>query len=293
MPDHFCVRGTRTPTRLSGKSTHIERLTKVRRAPHPGSACAPRHLADSPKPVSTLNYRLDFVQFLNGWLLTQSCLWIPLLVVVWGVGSVGWPLVVAASLLGASFGALCVGAGAGATIADRVTLARVLGTLAVAVLIGVEARVTWLSWALLLVTALVDLVDGWCARRFGGSEAGAVLDMEADQGFVLLASVAAVSTGTVGPWILLLPGFKYLYVLFAFASGFPPHDPKPRPEGNGRGKVVCFFVVASLVTILAPPLPRAVDTALGIAAVAALALSFGSDARYLVGEAQRQRAESV
>ncbi len=145
----------------------------------------------------------------------------------------------------------------------------------------------WLLWTLLAAAVLADLLDGWAARRFGGSEQGALLDMETDQltTFVL----AWLGAAKVGPWLLLLPAFRYGYVLAgSWWLGLPVHDPKPRAGDNRQAKLLCALVMAAQLTLLAPIVPLTVAQGLGALAVAALVWSFGSDLVWLLHTRMRR-----
>jgi phosphatidylglycerophosphate synthase len=226
------------------------------------------------------------VTALNRWLVAQAALWTPLLLLAAG-GMVArkfeswWLWIVAASMLW-SYLALWVLLRAGRTVADRVTGLRFLGLLVVLLVAARQEDVTWLLWGALLIVVLLDLLDGWCARRFGGSEEGAILDMETDQLTTLGLSLLAAGYGKVGAWLLLLPGFRYLYILALRARGRPAHDPKPREGDNTRGRLVCAFVMGSLLACLLPSAPAYSREAIGIIAVLVLAWSFASDARFLL-----------
>jgi phosphatidylglycerophosphate synthase len=70
--------------------------------------------------------------------------------------------------------------------------------------------------ALAIVSAvlLLDLFDGWCARRFAdASEFGAHFDMETDALLVLLLTLRLWLGEGFGPWVLWAGVLRYLYVL--------------------------------------------------------------------------------
>jgi phosphatidylglycerophosphate synthase len=170
--------------------------------------------------------------------------------------------------------------------ANRVTLARgvLIGGVAVLVVDGLVhgglagARLNVLV-ALASVALVLDLVDGWVARRTGTeSELGARLDMEMDALLVLVLSVLAV--GSLGPWVLLIGLMRYLFVL---AGHRYPWLCGPLPPSRGR-KVVAAVQGVVLVVACASVLPVAVVTVATVAALATLLLSFGRDTLWLAGQ---------
>lgn len=224
---------------------------------------------------------------LNRWLVAQAVGWLPLLAVAAWLGSATsaghqWLLGIAALATLLSAAALWRIVGAGGRVADRVTAARLTLLIGVVLAIAVESRISWPLWAGLLAAVLLDLADGWCARRFGGSRGGAVLDMESDQFTVTLLALTAVGFAAAGPWLLALPAMKHVNVLFLTACGLPAHDPRPRAGDNLSGRLICAGVLAALLVAGAPITPRGVEIVVGLAAVAALAWSFGRDLIYLL-----------
>lgn len=215
------------------------------------------------------------------WLRVQAAVWLPLLAVVGAdAAAVPWPLLCGA--VASSFGSLCALLRSGRTAADLVTIARAGGVVAVAW--AQAGALTFAAWLALLLLALLDLVDGLVARRWGATPAGAVLDMEADQATVLVFALLVVRGGGPG-WVLLAPALRYLFVLAMWAAQRPAHDPRPVGGDNRRGRRCCAAVVGTLLAALLPGLPRAGVQVAAAAAVLVLALSFASDARHLLSRA--------
>jgi phosphatidylglycerophosphate synthase len=162
------------------------------------------------------------------------------------------------------------------TPADRVTLARAAlasGSAAAAVLVVADAvpAQTWWLFSLALVTLLLDGVDGWVARRTDtATEAGGLLDMQVDAGFLVVLSLAAAPV--VGWWVLLVGAMRYLYVV---ASWVRPELTTPLPRSRFRVTVAAFQGVALLIC-LAPATADIVATAVAGGALALLTVSFGS-----------------
>jgi phosphatidylglycerophosphate synthase len=207
--------------------------------------------------------------------------WIPVLVAlaVRPAGGGPWSLAGCVAAAAASFVVLWRLLGCN-TAADRVTAGRLLAMCAGTAGIALARGVTWIAFVVIALAVLADAADGWVARRRGATAAGASLDMEADQLTVLLLSAAAATMGLVGAWVLLLPGYRYAYVLILSALGMPVHDPDPRGD-NRRGRIVCALTVTSLLLVLFPATPAPVRPIAALIAVVALGWSFMSDAVHL------------
>lgn len=222
------------------------------------------------------------VAALQVWLLVQALAWTPWLLATAWFGAAERPawwaeLQVAAMVV--SYAALVLLLRAGRRAADVVTIGRFAVLLLAVVLAD---RGSGAAWWLAVAAVLGDLVDGAVARRLGGSPQGAVLDMEADQ-LTVLALASMVVAGGGGSHVLVLPGLRYLFVLWMRAASVPAHDPKPKDGDNRRGRRVCAAVLVALLFALSPSVPRAAgDVATGIA-VALLLWSFGDDAKFLLG----------
>ena len=130
--------------------------------------------------------------YLQPWLVVQAASWLCVLALAGLTGTAPAFAVTAVLVwLVLSYAAMWRILGAGGTVADRVTLLRFVALLVAAGVITGSGRVTWPAWLVLVAVALADLLDGYCARRFGGSAGGAILDMETDQfAFVVLALLA-------------------------------------------------------------------------------------------------------
>lgn len=171
--------------------------------------------------------------------------------------------------------------GAGGTVADRVTIARGVLLLACSGLAWSSRGVTWLLWCGLGVALLADLADGWCARRFGATQAGAVLDMETDQSTTLCLAFLLHAVVGVGPWVYLLPGFRYCYILLLRVLRVPAFDPKPQDGDNRRARLICGLMMALLFVAVTPGLDLLVATVCAGVSVALLAYSYGSDVLFV------------
>ncbi|MFP4126198.1 MAG: CDP-alcohol phosphatidyltransferase family protein [Alphaproteobacteria bacterium] len=136
----------------------------------------------------------------------------------------------------------------------------------------------WLFVAVALLSLALDGIDGWVARRWRLASAfGARFDVETDALLVAVLALAAVVLDQVGLWIFAL---ALGYYAFVAARRVWPWLAAPLPPSRRR-KTVFVAQAASLVLIVAPPVPPSVATALAAATLASLALSFGCDIRWL------------
>ncbi|UXZ53254.1 CDP-alcohol phosphatidyltransferase family protein [Halomonas sp. 7T] len=173
--------------------------------------------------------------------------------------------------------------------ANRVTLTR--ATLVAIVAGGLVADTfTTALWQWLAIAAIalaLDGVDGWIARRFHSQSAfGARFDMELDALLIMLLCVGLLTLEpTIGAWVLLIGGIRYLFVaaswLFTWLS-------KPL-FASFRRKAVCVWQVVALLLALAPLTPATASFWLAISALATLIYSFGVDVWWL----HKQRVEAV
>jgi phosphatidylglycerophosphate synthase len=157
--------------------------------------------------------------------------------------------------------------------ASWVTLAR--GTLAVGVAALVADSFKHDTPVALLVTlaavALVlDLVDGWVARRTGTSNGlGARFDGEVDAFLILALSIYVAPV--YGAWVLAIGAARYLFLA---GEWLLPWMRAPLPPRRWR-KVVAAAQGIVLTVAAAGVLPRALMQASLVAALAALAASVG------------------
>ena len=230
------------------------------------------------------------------WCLVQAAVWLPLLcLLAWRLGvahglpNIGpnnspadglwmWSPFV---LLLLSFITLWLHLGAGRHLADWVTLARFLGLVTFSFVVLMSGRVDWITWTVALFVVLADLLDGFVARKYGGSEAGAVLDMETDQFTTLVLSTTAYALTSAGVWTLALPAFKYVFVLAMTALGLKSTETKPCEGDNRRARLICAFVLSLLLASIFPPFPPIVRMLSSGLAVLLLVYSFSSDAAFL------------
>lgn len=231
---------------------------------------------------------------LNRWLLVQACTWCPVLL------GLGWWLSIAgrsmaqywvwAGLVLVSHLTLLRVLGAGSKLADKVTLARGALFLACAGLAWGADGITPLLWSGICLAVAADLLDGWCARRFGGSEAGAMLDMETDQATTLGLALLLLAGAGVGAWVLLLPAFRYGYVLLMRSFGITPDDPKPCDGDNRRARLICALMMILLLAGLCPWVPHPWPAVAAAISIGLLTWSYSGDVRFLLRRRRVLRA---
>jgi phosphatidylglycerophosphate synthase len=120
------------------------------------------------------------------------------------------------------------------------------------------------------VALALDLLDGWVARRTGRATAlGARFDGEVDAFLILALSVYVAPA--VGAWVLAIGAARYLFLA---AEWLLPWMRAPLPPRRWR-KVVTAAQGVVLTVAAAGALPRGLTQALVVAALAALAASFG------------------
>ncbi len=170
----------------------------------------------------------------------------------------------------------------GSTAADKVTLGRLALGIVGAALVARTGAVGWVAWSVLAIAVAADLADGWAARRFGGSDAGAALDMGADQLTWLVLATVAIGFAGAPAWAIALPGIRWAWVLVGTAMALPIHDPKPVDGDNSRGRCICGAIAVALVVAIAPATPAWLATAALAASTVAIAFSYAGDARHML-----------
>lgn len=173
-------------------------------------------------------------------------------------------------------------------VANLITLARLVGTSAVAgLLLGHLGAAPVPTLALPIVgiaTAclLLDGLDGRLARARGTtSDFGARFDVETDAALLLLLCVAVPLFGPVGWWVIMIGLLRYLYV--AAAVLLPPMR-TPLPPRLSRKVVSIIQNVVLLAALLLPTFVQLPDWVAPLAlalCLGALCWSFGRD---LVGQ---------
>ncbi|MEU6369661.1 CDP-alcohol phosphatidyltransferase family protein [Streptomyces sp. NPDC046931] len=163
--------------------------------------------------------------------------------------------------------------------ANRVTLGRatLVGGVTALVADSFESSppVTLLV-GLTAVALILDGVDGKVARRTGTSTAlGARFDMEVDAFLILVLSVYV--SMSLGPWVLLIGGMRYVFVA---AARVLPWLNGELPPSMARKTVAALQGVALLVAG-SGYLPYAATAGIVVCALASLVWSFGRDVLWL------------
>jgi phosphatidylglycerophosphate synthase len=128
------------------------------------------------------------------------------------------------------------------------------------------------------VAALLDLVDGWVARRTGtAGPFGARFDLETDAALVLVLSWLVWRSGVTGPWVLASGFMRYAFVAMALAW---PWLGRPLPPSRRR-QTACVVQIVALLVALAPVTPAPLGRLSAAIGLAALAWSFAVDVAWL------------
>ncbi|WP_447895409.1 CDP-alcohol phosphatidyltransferase family protein [Vreelandella sp. GE22] len=164
--------------------------------------------------------------------------------------------------------------------ANRVTLVR--GVL-VAIIAGALAgdafiEAIWLWLAVAVASLMLDGVDGFVARKTDShSHFGARFDMELDALMILLLCIGLLQLESLGAWVLLIGGMRYLFVLAG--RGF--EWLKAPLFASFRRKAVCVWQVLALLLALTPLTSHVTASLLALSALIASAYSFGYDTWWL------------
>jgi phosphatidylglycerophosphate synthase len=166
--------------------------------------------------------------------------------------------------------------------ANLVTAGRAL-LVAVVAVIGVAWPTPAGAWAVVAigtVAAVLDLADGWLARRTGtASPFGARFDLETDAALVLVLSALVWRFGVTGPWVLASGLMRYAFV----AAAAPlPWLARPLPPRRRR-QAVCVVQIVALLVALGPIVPPVLAWLVAAAGLATLTWSFAVDVAWLHG----------
>ncbi|RBI66414.1 CDP-alcohol phosphatidyltransferase [Vreelandella sulfidaeris] len=197
----------------------------------------------------------------NGWIAVGLYTCISFLVITfWPYGSLGW--------------------------ANRVTLLRAVLVSLMAGALAANAFVAaiWQWLALAVIALLLDGVDGWIARRTKSHTMfGARFDMELDALLILLLCAGLLRLESLGLWVLLIGGMRYLFVA---AGWWVSWLSKPLFE-SFRRKAICVWQVVALLLALTPLTSHLMSSLLAISALLSLLYSFGFDVWWLYRQAKR------
>lgn len=164
--------------------------------------------------------------------------------------------------------------------ANRVTLTRAVLVAIVAGSLAADAFLSaiWQWLTIAVVALLLDGIDGWIARRtHSHSGFGARFDMELDAFLILLLCVGLLQLESIGMWVLLIGGMRYLFVAASWQFSWLT---QPLFE-SFRRKLVCVWQVMALLLALTPLTSHLASTLLALSALLASAYSFGYDVWWL------------
>jgi len=147
--------------------------------------------------------------------------------------------------------------------------------------------VAWTAVAVSTVAALLDIADGWIARRTGTATAfGARFDMEVDALLIMVLAALAWLWGKAGAWVLISGLLRYGFV----AGGWLlPWLRNPLPPSLRR-KTICVVQIVALIVALGPIVTPPLSTIAAAAGLAALCYSFAVDTLWLWRDSTRTTA---
>ncbi|HJO03430.1 MAG TPA: CDP-alcohol phosphatidyltransferase family protein [Acidobacteriota bacterium] len=178
--------------------------------------------------------------------------------------------------------------GHGLGAANRATLGRSTLVMPVASLVlypmALGGSAAW--WIILVggVALLLDGFDGWLARRTSScTEFGGRFDMELDAFFIMGLSMLVWLSDKVGPWVLLIGAFRYLFV----AAGWLWPSLRGELRPSQRRKAICTTQGVALLVCLLPVVPATLAAVSAASALLLLTYSFAVDIRQLALTSQR------
>jgi phosphatidylglycerophosphate synthase len=164
--------------------------------------------------------------------------------------------------------------------ANQITAIRALIVSLMAAFILEQPRspIAALGVTLAAVSALLDGLDGWLARRTHMASAlGARLDMETDALLIMVLSVLVWRYNKAGAWVMAGGLMRYAFIA---AGWMLPWMAAPLTP-TFRAKTVAIAHVVGLCVALAPIVPWPQSAAAAGSTTLALAWSFGVDVRRL------------
>jgi phosphatidylglycerophosphate synthase len=159
--------------------------------------------------------------------------------------------------------------------AGRLVLVASIATLIVRPATPVAA---WTAVVVGTVAALLDIVDGWIARRTGTSTPfGARFDMEVDALLIVTLALLAWQYEKAGGWVLASGLLRYGFVA---AGWLLPWLQTPLPPSTRR-KTICVVQIVALIVVIGPVVRAPLSTFIAAGGLAALAWSFLVDTWWL------------
>ena len=175
--------------------------------------------------------------------------------------------------------------------ANAVTTLRLALVAYVASLAGDRsAAAAWTVVVVATIAALLDIADGWIARRTNTSTAfGARFDMEVDAVLIVILALLAWRWEKAGAWVLLSGLLRYAFVV---AGWLLPWMRQPLPPSLRR-KTICVVQIVILIVAVGPVIPAWFSTAIAAAGLAILGYSFFVDTLWLARHRANQRDGSA
>ena len=173
--------------------------------------------------------------------------------------------------------------------ANLVTGGRLILVLFVASLGGQPAvpEVAWTAVGVGTIAALLDIADGWIARRTGTATAfGARFDMEVDAVLIMVLAGLAWTWGKAGAWVLFSGLLRYGFVVGGWVL---PWLRNPLPPSLRR-KTICVVQIVALIVVLGPIVRPPLSTLVAGLGLVILCYSFVVDTLWLWRNSTRTRA---
>ena len=151
----------------------------------------------------------------------------------------------------------------------------------------VVPEVGWIAVVVSTVAALLDIADGWVARRTGTATAfGARFDMEVDALLIMVLAGLALAWGKAGAWVLLSGLLRYGFVA---AGWLVPRLRNPLPPSLRR-KTICVVQIVALIVVLGPIVRPPLSTLIAALGLVILGYSFFVDTLWLWRHSTRTTA---
>jgi phosphatidylglycerophosphate synthase len=148
-----------------------------------------------------------------------------------------------------------------------------------------SAAAAWTAVVVGTIAALLDIADGWIARRTNTSTAfGARFDMEVDAVFIVVLSVLVWRWEKAGAWVLASGLLRYAFVV---AGWLLPWLRQPLPPSLRR-KTICVVQIVILIVAVGPVIPVWFSTSIAAAGLAILGYSFLVDTLWLARHRARR-----
>lgn len=130
----------------------------------------------------------------------------------------------------------------------------------------------WLSAAILLLSGITDIVDGWIARHFNMiTDIGKIYDPFVDKLMQITAVVCLAAIRIIPVWVIFFIIFKEVTMII---TGLVLYMNKIVVHSNWYGKcATVFFYAVIFAMILIPQMSRTVKTALLISLVLVVVLA--------------------